>query len=383
MTSGPVLDFYAPASDHRVMNKEKLMRQREVMFSWRKDCHLTTFNPKTGARQRIPNRYEMQAKQVVLPGTQREAEQLKKQRQAETVIWDGAAGLTTDKCREWKATGFTFDEEHFRTSSNPRNRYHPRNKPRVTAQALREKQKAIQMHPYKPYYHNSALISCPADGDEVFSLAVTCNKEEAIQRELHASKDAYQRRMMQKNTKESASQEPPPSWCEALGPVISSKQRNVELASAMYEDLVARQAAITGTEIGSPESLDIQIPTSEVAYSLRPEYLKTHQPTNKRVAFASTRREEEGEEEEGGEQQRAAPGASVHSDAHASLLDPSGVTSSSQTLLPTEAKGTRLYAISLKRTFNNEDSSMTRRQEPMRYGVAVDLPPSWQSPLAC
>lgn len=384
--TAPVLDFYAPAPDHRKMNKEKLGRQREEMFSWRKDHSQTFFDPKTGARRPVLNSYEMAPQQVILPGSQREAEMLKKKKQQEGTVWDCASGTPIDRRREWRSTGFTFDAHHFRTSDDPRSPYYIKNKPPMTAASLRAKQKAIQQDPYKPYYHDTILLSCPPAGSEVTSLAVTCNKDEAIQRELHASKAARQARLM------GVSNAAPATWCDALGPAISSKQRNMELAHNMYTDLVARQAALTDTAVGSKESLDIHIPTSEIAYTLRPEYLRTHQTFNHSPASASAGGEQRGEgiegEEDTQQQQQGAQEGSYHdssAEARTSGVVPSTRRTTQggtrQHLLPTEAKGTRLYAIQLRRYFSNEESSMTQRQEPVRQGVAVDLPPSWQSPL--
>eukprot|EP00796_Vickermania_ingenoplastis_P010713 gene10713-7444_t len=367
--AAPVLDFYAPAPDHRRTNKEKLSRQRDALYSWRADHQKTTFDPKTGARKPILNSYEMAPKQVIMPGSQREAALLHKKRQQEETIWDFASGTPCDRRREWRATGFTFDAEHFRTSDDPRSKYYPKNKPPITASSLRAKQRAIQTNPYKPYYHDAILLSCPPAGSEVTCLAVTYNKAEAVQRELHAAKASRQARLMRK---EPGEEDPAPaSWCEALGPAISAKQRNMELAEHMYQDLVCRQAALTDTEVGSPESLDIQIPTSEIAYSLRAEYLKKHSTNHpgatqgERSAGQGTSASPEsgsGEPVTMGNGSRRAPGMRQH-------------------FLPAEAKSTRLYAIALRRYFCNEESSMTQRQEPVRQGVAVDLPASWQSPL--
>lgn len=457
--SSPQLDFYAPAPDHRKMNKEKLGRQREEMFSWRRDHKKTEFDAKTGARKPILNRYEMAHKQIVLPGSQREAEMWRKKKQQEETIWDYASGTPSDRRREWRATGFTFDDEHFRTSDDPRSKYYVKNKPRMTAASLRAKQKAIQQHPYVPYYHDAILLSCPASGEEVTCLAVTCNKEEAMQRELHASKAARQARLMNSGSGQQTEQNPN-SWCEALGPAISSKQRNMELAQTMYHDLICRQAALTETEVGSPESMDINVPTSEIAYSIRAEYLRTHQ-TNHPISGTSSAEKLGGHpasastaSSQGRRHGKAATAAAAdneeeqedttvmlpsqtlpHVPSSATSLNPhpqrgtssssssraprtttagtsasaathrsrdgaeeggSSVTGATSTvhqtdemnagagghhLLPAEAKASRLYAIQLRRFFSNEESSMTMRQEPVRQGVPVNLPASWQSPL--
>lgn len=476
--TAPQLDFYAPLPDHVKMHKEKLSRQREPMFSWRSNHNRTAFDPKTGARKPIVNRYELAPKQVLLPGSRREAEALKRQKQQNETIWDSTASSAPmgDRRREWKASGFAFEQEHFRTSSDPRSPYHPHNRPPVTAALLRERQRAISENPYRPYYHERILFSSPrvpAGTPEVTSLAVTCNTAEAVQRELHASRALRQAQMMGRGRGVGGvatgysmaapqrrstlhKEDPvglPTSMCEALGPTMASQQRQMDLIEAMYKDLIRRQGLLQGEEeMGAPASLKLDIPTSEIAYSLRPEYLEKHQLFTRtpgegisRKSFVHTKRGEVARARQGGlagsdtmvmvsDDGTVGPNADTqhpkkktkrkNSQKHASVNRQHRGTSSARSqkkegstasissssssrygdtetqksstygkttrasgedtmtpshLLPTEAKGTRLYAIHLRRNFTREELNMVGRQDPIRHGVEVALPESWQT----
>lgn len=546
MTS-PQLDFYAPLPDHVKMHKEKLSRQREGMFSWRSNHHKTAFDPKTGARKLIIHRYELEPMEVLIAGSQREADAFKKQRQQTEQIWDSTAASIPmgDRRREWKASGFAFDQEHFRTSSNPRSPYHPHNRPRITAALLRDRQKAIFEHPYHPYYHDRILFSYPRDqrGDpEVTTLALTCNTAEVVQRELRASRALRHSRMMRMGGRgeggagfrypglsssaasfsaagggrggamyaadSNSAAASPTSMCEALGPTLASQQRQMALIEAMYVDLMKRRGALSerrGGESGEDDELHIrgrasgklEIPTSEIAYSLRPEYLEKHhllthpsargggavgraeKQRAKRSSFVGGKREEvhrareanndanpttgggillppvsstqsypsgggwsqtgenapdamvmvgsDGKEEDSVvplsetsmksngvdkskrkiRKKRSTTARSQKKKEEGSVSSASICSSSSRhsedsretstrtaaggrkgngdvnegpisRLLPTEAKATRLYAIHLRRTFTREELNMVGRQDPLRHGVDVTLPESWQ-----
>lgn len=457
----PELDFYAPLLDHKKMHKEKLSRQRDDIFSWRANHKKTTFDDKTGARVPIVHRYELDAKQVLIPGSRREADALKLQKQQNESIWDSVAPNVprVDRRREWKASGFAFPSDHFRVSSDPRSPYHPDNRPCITAAVLRERQNAIARHPYRPYYHDRVFFSVPhaeAMAKEVTALTVTCNTAEAVQRELHASRVLRQARMMERMSRRNPPLHPaehddlaagPTSLCEALGPTMASQQRQMELVEAMYWDLMQRQGAMKEMAASDPKASKdyassptpegkvwrLDIPTGEIAYSLRPEYLQKHRlmapstfvggegaaATRKR-SFVHTKREEVrrarggplaatttmAEEtspeqqtepmvivgtESGVEQTTGRKRSSTKGVAGASSTSSSSSSHSSSNaagtvhthpnshLLPAEAKGTRVYAIHLRKHFTNEEMKMEGPRNVLRHGVEVPLPDSWQS----
>lgn len=387
------LDFYAPAENHRVLNKEKLGRQRDAMFSWRKSHIKTMFDPKTGARVTKPKRYEMDAKQVIIPGSEREADLLKLEKQKNETIWDYTSYKLPDRRRTWRATGFTFEDTHFRRSDDSRSPYHIKNQPPISAALLRAKRKATEEHPYKPYFHDGLLLAAPP-GMAVAALAVTWQKREGAEREVTVARAIHHARRMGQISSAEEDPHAPPSWCEALGPEVSCQQRQLELARSMYSDLVERQAMLTSTDFGSQESKDLRaIPTCEIAFTLRDAYLEKHKTSVPKVEEerkedkdqhalpplpAPTLSSDVEEAEEEKEEEHLPPAVEETVEEPMTKLPP--VKPATQPhLLPTEAKGVRLYAIQLRRYFLNEESGMVRRQDPLRQGKSVVLPSSWQA----
>lgn len=384
------LDFYIPPKGHRQLAKERLNRQREDMFSRRSDKANTSFHPVTGERCQVVKGYDSAPKQAYIAGSEREAAALEAERSRKEALWAAAATAGQERRRLWHITGFRFERSHFRTSEDPDSPYHFANKAKLEAANKRLLRTGHVQEPYEPYYHDGITFCEPAKvpGPVVTVLAVTCNEEEGEVRELAAQVAPESGSPLQPDV--------PGNRNNVLGPSVARKQRSVQLAENMYQDLVHRQATLTGTASGSPESLQVQLPTSELAYSLRPSYVANHSVREEDVPARASRPSTRSAKYE--QHQQTAQGQFTASQLPTLTAAPrshSGLSDMDSTLgstahrrstthshhLPAESKEMRLYAVHLRRTIGDEDMAMVRRQEPPRNGVPVQLPETWLSPM--
>ncbi|CAD2221204.1 hypothetical protein AGDE_14447 [Angomonas deanei] len=311
------LDFYVPGPDQKKLREQRLERQREDMSSWRKKGDAPAKDaPKglsLGPRQRVMEDSEL---------AKTKAEEERRQREA---VWSSAAVPHVDRRREWKNNGFEFDRDHFRNSTNPNSRYHSSQKCECSGEH------------YDAYIHDTITICKPADGKGEATV-VTYNKQEARQKELALSSKARSG---------GGEEEPHTGLCDVLGPDVAGKQRAVDLACQMHEDVRSTQGG--------------KIPTAEVGYVVREGYEHTH----------DRRQPRDGTEGEFCQ--------SCHSNNNTFLRSSNSVggAPAPSTTLPAEVKSTRVYTVELQDRVSNKDTGMVRRKSPPRQGIPVELPDSW------
>ncbi|GET85409.1 hypothetical protein, conserved [Leishmania tarentolae] len=323
MTSRVELDFFVPPPERRQCLRKRLAQQRAPMYEWRHDFAESTFDAATGERRPLRCIFNPVAKAhgVSAQSTRATtgnasahatAPTLSSLRPATAPLWDAAAIGNVDRRNAWKQTGFTFAGDYFRKSTHL-----PEPQSLTHASASGLCCNVGEGEVYVPYLHDTILFyeplprpnelhgggpgsddvaaaaadQCPpvqrwSSSTAKLMVAVTYNAAESRAREAQASIDASRAGLLGlpkpsattyqcATGVDTAATAHAETCCDVAGPSIAAKQRASAMAEGVYTDFIvnhwkARSATETATTTARAE-----LPTCELAYSLRPSYVQS------------------------------------------------------------------------------------------------------------
>ncbi|CAG9567119.1 conserved hypothetical protein [Leishmania major strain Friedlin] len=333
MTSRVQLDFFVPPPERRQCVRERLAQQRAPMFEWRHDFAESAFDAATGERRPLRRIFNPVAKERPASvrrihaaahnaGAHAAATTASSARPATAPVWEAAASGSADRRSAWKQSGFRFTENYFRKSAHlPVSQL----RPHTSASASGLLRSARRGGVYVPYLHDTILFCEPlprsmelhrggpgggggGDGAAAAAdqlppvkrpsstasvvLAVTCNAAESRARELQASVDAKRAALLgcskpanclyaagvksftcddDVSTGATAQGE---TCCDVVGPSIAAKQRALAMAEGVYTDLILNRGK-AWSATATAAAAKTELPTGELAYSLRPSYVQS------------------------------------------------------------------------------------------------------------